>query len=93
MSVDVTSSSRDKDLTHLENQATSVAPSPDPDLAEQQTILRIFLDQTEIDSDDDFSDRGFCANCNRPSLKGEQLKRCVRCYIIRYCRKTGVFTK
>ena len=72
----------------LEDPTSS--PDSDPDLSiSERAILRNFLDTVNIDSDDsddDFSSvHSVCSNCKRPPEKGEELKRCSRCHITRYC--------
>ena len=72
-------------LTHLESQASGVA-LPTTLLEEEQTILQDFA--ANLDSDDDFSNTGVCANCNHQYPKGTDFKRCSRCHITRYCKKS-----
>ena len=86
-----------RDLVSLEDPTSS--PDSDPDLSiNEQAILREFLDTVNIDSDDDLSSvHSVCSNCKRPPEKGEELKRCSRCHITRYCSiqchgKIGTFT-
>ena len=76
-----------RDLVSLEDPTSS--PDSDPDLSiNERAILRKFLDTANIDSDDsddDLSSVHVCSNCKHPSEKGEELKRCSRCHITRYC--------
>ena len=67
--------------THLEapRQLTLVVKSDS--VTEEQAILC----GADIDSDDDFSDTGLCANCNRAPTEGDELKSCARCHFTRYC--------
>ena len=46
-------------------------------------MLKDFL-IANIYGDDDFGDRGVCANCNGEPKEGTELKRCARCHITRY---------
>ena len=73
------------DLVSSENPTPS--PAADPDLLNEQAILREFLDTIDSDdSDDDVSSvYSVCSNCKHPAKKGEDLKRCSRCHITRYC--------
>ena len=73
------------DLVSLEDPTSS--PDYDPDLLKnERAILGKFLDTVNIDSDDDLSSvHSVCSNCKRPPEKGEELKRCSRCHITRYC--------
>ena len=73
------------DLVSSENPTPS--PAADPDLLNEQAILREFLDFIDSDdSDDDVSSvYSVCSNCKHPAKKGEDLKRCSRCHITRYC--------
>ena len=76
-----------RDSVSSENPTPS--PASDPDLLNEQAILREFLDT--IDSDDSDNDvvvssvnvYGVCSNCSHPPKKGEELKRCSRCHITR----------
>ena len=77
-----------RDLVSLEDPTSS--PDSDPDLSiNKRAILRKFLDTVNTDSedsDDDLSSvHSVCSNCKRPPEKGEELKRCSRCHITRYC--------
>ena len=67
-----------RDLVSSENPTPS--PAADPDLRE-------FLDTFDSDdSDNDVSSvYSVCSNCKHPAKKGEDLKRCSRCHITRYC--------
>ena len=71
-----------RDLASSENPTPS--PATDPDLRE-------FLDTFDSDDSDDDSDidvssvYSVCSNCKHPAKKGEDLKRCSRCHITRYC--------
>ena len=67
-----------RDLVSSENPTPS--PGTDPDLRE-------FLDTFDSDdSDIDVSSvYSVCSNCKHPAKKGEDLKRCSRCHITRYC--------
>ena len=76
------SSSSTSHPTHLESQASGFTLSAGS-LEEEQAIIQDFA--ANLDSDDDFSDTGVCANCNREPPKGIELKRCARCHITRYC--------
>ena len=73
------------DLVSSENPTLS--PAADPDLLNEQAILREFLDTIDSDDrDDDVSSvYSVCSNCKHPAKKGEDLKRCSRCHITRYC--------
>ena len=81
-----------RDLVSSENPTPSLAA--DPDLLNEQAILCEFLDPT-IDSDDSDNDvvvssasvYSVCSNCKHPPKKRENLKRCLRCHINRYCSK------
>ena len=43
-------------------------------------------DDSDDDSDIDVSSvYSVCSNCKHPAKKGEDLKRCSRCHITRYC--------
>ena len=70
-----------RDLVSSENPTPS--PAADPDLLNEQAILREFLDTIDSDdSDDDVSSvYSVCSNCKHPAKKGEDLKRCSRCHI------------
>ena len=76
-----------KDLMFSENPTQS----PNSDLLNEQAILCEFLDT--IDSDDSDNDvvvssasvYSVCSICKHPLKKGEDLKRCSRCHITRYC--------
>ena len=77
---------RYSDLVSSENPTPS--PAADPDLLNEQAILHEFLDTIDSDdSDDDVSSAVYsvCSNCKHPAKKGEDLKRCSRCHITRYC--------
>ena len=77
-----------RDLVPLEDPTSS--PDSDPDLSiNELAILRKFLDTVNIDSDDSDDDLGSlhcaCSSCKRTPKKGEDIKRCPRCHIARYC--------
>ena len=74
-----------RDLVSSENPTPS--PTADPDLLNEQAILREFLDTiVSDDSDDDVSSvYSVCSNCKHPAKKREDLKLCSRCHITRYC--------
>ena len=77
-----------RDLVSLEDPTSS--PDSDPDLSiNKRAILRKFLDTVNIDSDDSDDDlssvHSVGSNCKRPPENGEELKRCSRCHITRYC--------
>ena len=74
-----------RDLVSSENPTPS--PTADPDLLNEQAILREFLDTIDSDdSDDDVSSVYIvCSSCKHPAKKGEDLKRRSRCHITRYC--------
>ena len=77
-----------RDLVSLEDPTSS--PDSDPDLSiNERAILRKFLDTVNIDSDDSDDDLGIlhcaCSSCKRLPKKGEELKRCSRSHITRYC--------
>ena len=74
------SSSKKQWTKHLDNQA-----SEHPSLAEEQALLREFLEETDVDSDDDLEDTGDCANCHYRPEKGVELKKCSRCRVTQYC--------
>ena len=75
------------DLVSSENPTPSPIADPDLLVLHEQAILREFLDT--IDSDDSDGDvssvYSVCSNCKHPAKKGEDLKRCSRCHITRYC--------
>ena len=75
------------DLVSSENPTPSPAADPDLLVLHKQAILREFLDTIDSDdSDDDVSSvTSVCSNCKHPAKKGEDLKRCLRCHITRYC--------
>ena len=79
--------SRNSDLVSSENPTPSPAADPDLLVLHEQAILREFLDTIESDdSEDDVSSvHSVCSNCKHPTKKGEDLKRCSRCHITRYC--------
>ena len=58
------SSSEKQGPKHLDNQA-----SEHLSLAEEQALLLEFLEETDIDSDDDPEDTGDCANCRHKPEK------------------------
>ena len=78
-----------RDLVLSENPTPS--PAADLDLLNELAILREFLDTFDSDDSDDDSDNdvssvySVCSNCKHPAKKGEDLKRCSRCHITRYC--------
>ena len=76
------------DLVSSENQTPSPAADPDLLVLNEQAILLEFLDTIDSDdSDDDVSSvYSVCLNCKHPAKTGEDLKRCSRCHITRYCR-------
>ena len=59
----------------------------EPDLLHEQAVLFDFLAKTNIDSDDsDYNEVDcVCSNCKHPPKEGEELKRCSRCHLTRYC--------
>ena len=68
----------------MSSENPTPSPSADPNLLNEHAIFREFLDT--IDSDDDVSSvYSVCSNCKHPAKKGEDLKRCSRCHIARYC--------
>ena len=75
----------------MSSENPTPSPAPDPNLLNEQAILCEFLDT--INSDDSDNDvtvssasvYSVCSNCKHPLKKGEDLKRCSRCHIIRYC--------
>ena len=68
-------SSREKQ-EHFDNQA-----SEHMSLAEGQALLQEFLEETDIDKDDDLEDTGDCAYCHHKPEKGVELKKCSRCRV------------
>ena len=74
---------------NIDYSVSNSSPIADPDLLvlHEQAILREFLDTIDSDdSDDDVSSvYSVCSNCKHPAKKGEDLKRCSRCHITRYC--------
>ena len=82
-SSDLICSDNSGNVTNLDAQASTVTPATESDLrvTEEQTALC----GVDIDSDDNFSNTGVCAMCNREPSKGEELKRCSCCHIMRYC--------
>ena len=66
------------------DQVSSEHPTPSP---ATDPDLREFLDTFDSDdSDIDVSSvYSVCSNCKHPAKKGEDLKRCSRCHITRYC--------
>ena len=74
-----------RDLVSSKNPTPS--PAADPDLLNEQAIIREFPDTIDSDDiDDDVSSvYSVCSNCKHPAKKGEDLKRCSRCHITRYC--------
>ena len=65
---------------HWDNQA-----SENQSLAEEQALLREILEKTDIDSEDDLEDTGYCAYCHHKPEKGAELKMCSRCRVTHYC--------
>ena len=66
----------------MSSENPTPSPSADPNLLNEQAIFREFLDTIDSDdSDDDVSS----IYCKHPAKKGEDLKRCSRCHIARYC--------
>ena len=62
------------------------APAAEPDLLQERAVLFDFLARTNIDSDDSEDEVDcVCSNCKRPPKEGEELKRCSRCHLTRYC--------
>ena len=83
------SSSEKQGPKHLDNQA-----SEHLSLAEEQALLREFLEETDIDSDDDLEDTVDCAYFHHKPKKGVELKMCSRCRNAHYCSvncQTGLF--
>ena len=74
-----------RDLVSPENPTPS--PAADPDLLNEQAILREFLDTIDSDDSDDnvSSVYSVCSSCKHPTKKGADLKRCLRFHITRYC--------
>ena len=74
-----------RDLVSLENPTPR--PAADPDLLNEQAILREFLDTIDSDDSDDgvSSVYSVCSNCKHPAKEGENLRRCSHCHITRYC--------
>ena len=71
----------------MSSENPTPSPAADPDLINEQAILREFLDTIDSDdSDDDVSSvYSVCSNCKLPAKKAEDLKGCSRCHITRYC--------
>ena len=76
----------------MSSENPTPSPAADPDLLNEQAILREFLDTFDSDDSDDDSDNdvrsafySVCSNCTHLAKKGEDLKRCSRCHITRYC--------
>ena len=68
-----------RDLVSSENPTPS--PATDPDLREFPDTF-----DSDDDSDNDVSSvYSVFSNCKHPAKKGEDLKRCSRCHITRYC--------
>ena len=74
------SSSEKQEPKPLDNQA-----SEHLSLAEEQALLREFLEETDVDSDDELEDTGDCAYCHHKPEKGVELKKCSRCRVTHYC--------
>ena len=74
------SSSEKQGPKHLDNQA-----SEHLSLAEEQALLREFLEETNVDSDDDLEDTCDCAYCHHKPEKGVELKKSSRCRVTHYC--------
>ena len=74
------SSSEKQEPKPLDNQA-----SEHLSLEEEQALLREFLEETDVDSDDDLEDTGDCAYCHHKPEKGVELKKCSRCRVTHYC--------
>ena len=77
-----------RDLVSLEDPTSG--PDSDPGLlTNERAILRKFLDTVNTDSEDSDDDLSSvhcaCSSCKRMPEKGEELKRCSRCHITRYC--------
>ena len=72
-----------RDMVSSENPTPS--PAADPDLLNEQAIFREFLDAIDSDDIDDDVSSVYSVNCKHPAKKGEDLKRCSRCHITRYC--------
>ena len=70
MLVESETSSETSNSAHLVNQASGV--SLPASIQEEQEILKDCL-AANIDSDDDFDDKGVCANCNREPKEGTEL--------------------
>ena len=47
--------------------------------------IQQFLEETDIDSDDDLENTGDCTNCHHKPEKGVELKKCSRCRVAQYC--------
>ena len=80
-SSDLTCGESSGKLTHLKAQRQLTPAAKSDSVTEEQAILC----GADIDSDDDFSDIGLCASCNHAPSEGDELKRCARCHITRYC--------
>ena len=76
------SSSEKQGPKHSDNQASEHLSVS---LAEEQALLREFLEETDNDSDDDLEDTGDCAYCHHKPEKGVELKKCSRCRVFHYC--------
>ena len=75
----------------MSSENPTPSPAADPDLLNEQAILREFLDTFDSDDSDDDSDNDMssvysvCSNCKNPAKKGEDLKLCSHCHITCYC--------
>ena len=75
----------DSDLKSSDNPTP--APTVEPDLLQERAVLFDFLAKTNIDSDDSEDNEVdcVCSYCKHSPKEGEELKRCSRCHITRYC--------
>ena len=75
----------DSDLEYSDNPTP--APAVEPDLLQERAVLFNFLAKTNIDSDDSEDNEVdcVCSKCKHPPKEGDELKRCSRCHITRYC--------
>ena len=73
-----------RDLESSDNLTPALAA--EPDLLQERAVLFDFLAKT-IDSDESEGNEVdcVCSNCKHPPKEGEELNRCSRCHLTRYC--------